>query len=94
MPVADASGEVRLRADAALFAAGVSRLMPRIVIVFGENALEDIGLGGRIQPLRQAMVEGKQLLCLPDIDALLRNQGQRASSVPLLRAVLASANLS
>jgi len=94
MPVVEVSGEAVLRADAALFAAGVSRLMPQIVIVFGENTLEDIGLAGKIQPLRQAMVEGKLLLCLPDIDSLLQSQGQRASSVPLLRAVLASANLS
>lgn len=92
MPMAKEGEDAALRAEPAVFSAGLSRLNPQVVIVFGEMALEDMGLAGRIRPFRQEMVEGKLLLCLPEIDVLLHNQGQRASSVSLLRAVLASTN--
>lgn len=94
MPVAEGAEEAALRPHPAVFSAGLAALSPQVVIVFGEAALEDMGLAGRIRPFRQEMVEGKLLLCLPEIGALLQNQGQRASSVSLLRAVLLSVNYS
>lgn len=94
MPAAEEGEEASLRAQPAVFSAGLSQLGPQVVIVFGEAAMEDMGLAGRIRPFRQEMVEGKLLLCLPEIGALLQNQGQRASSVSLLRAVLLSVSYS
>ena len=90
MPMAEAEGEAAPVANPAVFAAGLARLGPQVVIVFGEAALADMGLAGRIRPFRQEMVEGKLLLCLPEITTLLRNQTQRGSAVSLLRAVLSS----
>lgn len=94
MPAAEGETEPRLAAAADVFSAGLRRLTPQIIVAFGESTLADIGLAGKILPLRQAMVEGKLLLCLPEIDLLLRDQGQRTSALPLLRAVLLSATFS
>lgn len=94
MPAAEGENEARLTADSAVFATGLRRLTPQIVVAFGENTLADIGLAGKVQSLRQAMVEGKLLLCLPEIDTLLRDGEQRARALPLLRAVLYSVTFS
>ncbi|SBW04723.1 conserved hypothetical protein [uncultured delta proteobacterium] len=94
MPVAEGGEDAALQPHPAVFSAGLARLRPQVVIVFGEAAMADMGLAGRIRPFRQEMVEGKLLLCLPEIGALLQNQGQRASSVSLLRAVLLSVSYS
>jgi hypothetical protein len=94
MPAAHEEGEGVLRAHQAVFSAGLLRLAPQVVVVFGEAALADMGFAGLIRPLRQTMVEGKLLLCLPEVGALLENETQRASSVSLLRAVLASISYS
>ncbi|MCC8194951.1 MAG: hypothetical protein LIP28_09935 [Deltaproteobacteria bacterium] len=92
MPLAAKDGG-ELAADAVIFSAGIRRLKPQVVVVFGERALEDIGLSGSIRPFRQELIEGKLVLGLPEIAALLRNSGQRASAVSLLRAVLSSVRL-
>lgn len=90
MPVAEEGAGAILKAHPPVFAAGLTRLGPLVVIVFGETALADMGLAGRIRYFRQEMVEGKLFLCLPEIGTLLENQSQRASAVSLLRAMLAS----
>ena len=90
MPVAETGDTAPLLADAAVFSAGIARLAPQVVIVFGARALEDIGLDGAVRCFGQAMVEGRLLLLAPEISALLQNRAQRASTVSLLRAVLTS----
>lgn len=90
MPVADSAAAGEPLANAAVFSAGIARLSPQVVIVFGERALTDIGLGGAVRYFGQIMVEGRLLLLVPEIQALLQNQAQRASTVSLLRAVLAA----
>lgn len=82
-----------LVSNAPVFAAGMVRLFPQLVVVFGENALTDIGLGGRCGYFHQRMVEGKLLVVLPEIEELLCGAAQRSSAVSLLRAVVASVNL-
>lgn len=93
MPAMDETEELSLRSDAAIFSSGLARLMPHVVVVFGKTALADIGLAGKIQPLRQAMVEGKLVVCFPEINVLLHDQGQRSAAVSLIRAVLGSVSL-
>ena len=91
MPEEEAgAGRVQLAGNPPLFAAGVAHLSPRAVVVFGERALAAIGLTGQAKYFRQIMVDGKLLLLLPEIEELLLNAGQRASSVSLLRAVFGS----
>lgn len=90
MPVADSAAAGEALADAAIFSAGIARLSPQVVIVFGEQALADIGLGGAVRYFGQIVVEGRLLLLVPEIHTLLQNQTQRASTVSLLRAVLAA----
>jgi hypothetical protein len=81
-----------LRADAPLFASGLRFLMPRVVVVFGDAALEDMGLAGKANQFGQVMVEGKLLVLLPGIEELLRGEAQRSSSVSLLRALFSTVN--
>ena len=90
IPVQNQDGPALMEANPALYAAGVRRLNPQVMIVFGERAIADMGLSGRIKTFRQEMVEGRLLLLLPEIEELLRQSGQRLSAVSLLRAVLAS----
>lgn len=79
-----------LRADAPLFAAGLRLLMPRIVVVFGDSALEDMGLAGKVTQFGQIMVEGKLLVLLPDIEDFLRGGAQRSSAGSLLRVLFST----
>ena len=88
MPSADAS----LQADASLFASGLRLLMPRVVVVFGDSALEDMDLSGKIKQFGQVMVEGKLLVLLPGIEELLHGEAQRSSAVSLLRALFSTVN--
>lgn len=88
MPSADAS----LQANAPLFASGLRLLMPRVVVVFGEAALEDMDLAGKVSQFGQVMVEGKLLVLLPGIEELLRGEAQRSSAVSLLRALFTTIN--
>ena len=92
MPI-DADGGLSLRAHPAVYAAGVLRLTPKVFVVFGPQAMADIGMSDRFKPFLQDVVEGKLLLCLPDIDDLLHIPKQRVSAVSLLRAVFTSIGL-
>ncbi len=94
MPPTNQNAPARLEANPAVYAAGVRRLNPQVMVVFGDKAIEDMGLAGRVKKFRQEMVEGRLLLALPDIEELLRQPRQRQSAVSLLRAVLASVNFS
>ncbi|CAK7000910.1 MAG: hypothetical protein DELT_00023 [Desulfovibrio sp.] len=87
------SSDPTLVSDAGIFAAGLRRLMPQLVVVFGESALDDIGLTGKAGNFGQVMVEGKLVVVLPGIDALLQGAAQRSSAVSLLRALFASVRL-
>jgi hypothetical protein len=93
LPGVPAEDTDALRADAALFAAGVARLSPRVLVVFGETALADMGLAGALGYFRQTMIEGKILVFLPDIDDLLQGAAQRSSAISLLRALFGSLSL-
>ena len=90
MPVLNQDGSTRVEANPTLYAAGVRRLNPQVIVVFGERAIVDMGLSGCIKTFRQEMVEGRLLLLLPDIEKMLHQSGQRLSAESLLRAVLAS----
>lgn len=79
-----------LRASPAVFAAGLSRLSPQIVAVFGERAMNDIGLSAHGGYFGQTMVDGKLLVLLPELDDFLQGTAQRASAVSLLRALFAT----
>ena len=85
--------EGELQKQPAIFAAGIVRLMPKVLVVFGQSAMADIGIADRFQPFLQDMVDGKLLVCLPDIQDLLRIPKQRTSAVSLLRAVFMSIGL-
>lgn len=78
---------------APLFIAGLRLLMPRVVVVFGDAALEDMGFHGVVGQFGQVMVEGKLLVRLPGIEELLRGDAQRSSAVSLLRALFVGINL-
>lgn len=84
----DAPEEGPLLPNPALFAAGVARLRPQVLVVFGERAMADMGFERRFEYFHQYMVGGKLLVLLPDIEALLHGKAQRASAVSLLRAVI------
>ena len=94
MPGSETEGDTALHAHPSIFSAGIQRLSPQLIIIFGETALADIGLAGRVLPFRQELIEGKLLVLLPEIEALLHNQKQRMSALSLLRAVLASVRIS
>lgn len=87
-----AGGDLSPAPHAPLFAAGLRLLQPRVVVVFGDAALEDMDMRDRVRPFGQIMVEGKILVCLPDIGELLRGDAQRASVISLLRALFATCN--
>ncbi len=78
-----------LRSNPALFAAGLARLAPRVLIVSGKKALADIGLGdAALAPFNQLMVEGKLVVSVPDTADLSRNPAQAATTVSFLLAML------
>lgn len=87
-----AAGDLSPVPHAPLFAAGLRLLQPRVVVVFGDAALEDMEMRGRVPPFGQIMVEGKILVRLPDIGELLRGDAQRSSVISLLRALFATCN--
>ena len=77
-----------------LFSAGLALLAPRIVVVFGKQALEDMDLPtDAVGLFQQRMVGGRLLIHVPAIDMLLDDAAQVRSTVSLLRAVLGSLNL-
>lgn len=77
-------------ADPAIFSAGLARLSPQLIVVFGKKALEDLGLPFEGTYFRQVIVEGRLLLVLPEIGDLIEGVAQRSSALSLLRAVVAS----
>lgn len=79
-----------LQANPEVFAAGLSFLSPQIVAVFGQTAMDDIGLNACGNYFSQCMVEGKLVVVLPEIHDLLLGVAQRNSTVSLLRAVFMS----
>jgi len=92
-PCAAPVGESAPQADPVAFSAGLARLFPQLVVVFGERAMADMGLAGQCGYFHQIMVEGKLLVLLPEIEEMLRGDAQRSSAVSLLRAVISSVNL-
>lgn len=91
-PTAMPSPDTSLQANSPLFAAGLRLLMPRVIVVFGESALADMGLSGSVTQFGQVMVEGKLLVLLPGIEELLCGEAQRSSAVSLLRALFSTIN--
>ena len=73
-----------------VFAAGVDRLNPRILVVFGEQALDDMCLGNACGVFQQVMVDGRLLTLLPSINELITGASQRSSVVSFLRGVFAA----
>ena len=90
LPFVGADGVISFEASPAYFAAGIDLLAPRLVVVFGRRALSDIGLDDGIPYFTHILVEGKLIVFLPEVSDLLQGVAQRASSVSLLRAVVAT----
>lgn len=88
IPHATADGSVSFVANPAYFAAGIDFLMPQLVVIFGKQALADIGLDDGSPYFSHLMVEGKLVVVLPEVGDLLQGTAQRASCASLLRAVV------
>ncbi len=78
-----------LAADRALFWAGVTRLQARVLVVFGPEALRDMGLEASGFPVyQQRIVNGKWVAAMPDISQLLADETRLAPTLSFLQAVL------
>lgn len=77
-------------ASPAVYAAGLRLLAPRFVVLFGREALEDVGLPAeRFSFFQHSIVDGKLVIVLPSAASLLSNSAQQTTTVSLLRAVFA-----
>lgn len=78
-----------LEANAPVFWAGMALLKPRVMVVFGVAALQDMGLNAADFPLfQQQILEGKLLVHVPDMRHLLANEAHLMPALSLLKAVL------
>lgn len=80
-----------LEANAPVFWAGMTLLKPRVMVVFGVAALQDMGLDAADFPLfQQRIFEGKLIVHVPDMSHLLANEAHLMPALSLLKAVLHS----
>ena len=73
-----------------IFAAGLARLAPRLLVVFGKDALCDMGLPeDSISYFRHVFIQGKVVALFPSPEVLVQENARRIATVSLLRALLA-----
>lgn len=93
VPVAQPPIGKRLNAAPDIFFSGVTLLKPQLLILFGSQAVADIGIEGKPAYFSQTFVDGKILVLLPDLEQL-DGDASVNSVVSFMRAALSAISFS